>query len=204
MMELSRDAIFRLLIELDQWMELEDCPPVDWVVCGGAALGLQHLQDRPTRDVDVLGCWDTAIMNIVSIEAFPEKLLGCIKRVVDNHPELEGLGQDWINLGPEPLAQAGLPAGFATRLQELRVGNRLTLHLLGRQDLVALKLYAAADDQGPRQDIHYADLKGLLPTYAELELAVEWVCTRRDFEEKRIAVKHVIERLGHEDLAYYV
>lgn len=57
-MEMTRDAILRLLQELDQWMELEDCPPVDWVVCGGAALGLQELQDRPTRDVDVLAQWD--------------------------------------------------------------------------------------------------------------------------------------------------
>jgi len=102
------------------------------------------------------------------------------------------------------LAQAGLPKGFADRLRELRVGNRLTLRLLGRQDLLALKLYAAADEHGPRQEVHFADLKGLTPTYDELDGAVEWIRTRRDFEEKRHAVKHAIERPGHEDLAYYV
>ena len=31
-MEMTRGAILRLLQELEQWMELEDCPPV----CGGA------------------------------------------------------------------------------------------------------------------------------------------------------------------------
>jgi hypothetical protein len=203
-MEMSRDAILRLLQELDQWMELEDCPPVDWVICGGAALGLQELQDRPTRDIDVLGRWDETAMGVARVEAFPEKLITCINRVVANRPELAGMGQNWINLGPRALVQAGLPKGFAGRMRELRVGNRLTLRLLGRQDLLALKLYAAADEHGPRQEIHFADLKGLAPTYDELDWAVEWVRTLRDFQEKRHVVKYVIERLGYEDLAYYV
>jgi hypothetical protein len=123
-MEMSRDAILRLLQELDQWMELEDCPPVDWVVCGGAALGLQELQDRPTRDVDVLGRWDQTLLKVASIEAFPDAMLACIRRVAANHPELAGMGQNWVNLGPRALAQAGLPKGFADRLRELRVGTR--------------------------------------------------------------------------------
>jgi len=83
-MEMSRDAILRLLQELDEWMELEDCPPVNWVVCGGAALGLQELQDRPTRDVDVLGRWDQTLLNVASIEAFPDAMLSCIRRVASN------------------------------------------------------------------------------------------------------------------------
>ena len=45
-------------------MEFEDCSPVDLVVCGGAALGLLKLHDRPTRDVDVLGGWDSTIRDI--------------------------------------------------------------------------------------------------------------------------------------------
>ena len=203
-MEMSRDAILRLLQELDQWMELEDCPSVDWVVCGGAALGLQELQDRPTRDVDVLGRWDETVLDVTGIEAFPEEMVACINRVVANHSELAGMGQNWINLGPRALVQAGLPRGFASRLREQRIGSKLTLRLPGRQDLLALKLYAAADEHGPRQEIHLADLKGLAPTYDELDWAVEWLRTLRDFEEKRHVVKHMIERLGYEDLAYYV
>lgn len=203
-MKMTRDAILRLLQELDQWMELEDCPPVDWVVCGGAALGLQELQDRPTRDVDVLGQWNEAVLDVTGIETFPDEMAACIKRVVDNHPELASMGQNWINLGPRALVQAGLPDGFADRLHVLRIGNRLTLHLLGRQDLLALKLYAAADEHGPRQEIHFTDLKGLAPTFEELDWAVDWLRTLRDFEEKRPVVKYVIERLGYEDLAYYV
>ena len=203
-MELSADAILRLLEELDQWMELEDCQAVDWVVCGGAALGLQQLQSRPTRDVDVLGSWDKAALSLVSIGSFSEQLLACINRVAANHPELAGLGRNWVNLGPGALARAGLPEGFADRLREVRIGNKLTLHLLGRRDLLALKLYAAADERDPRQAIHYADLRGLAATFEELDWAVGWIRTLRDFEEKRIALKDVIQRLGHDDLAYYV
>ncbi len=203
-MDMTPDVILRLLEELEQWMELADCPPVDWVVCGGAALGLRRLQSRPTRDVDVLGSWDKTALNVIGIEAFPDEMVGCITQVVDNHPELAGMGANWINLGVAPLARAGLPKGFADRLLNLRVGNRLTLRLLGRQDLMALKLYAAADELCPRQAIHFADLKGLTPTYAELDQAVEWLRTRKDFEEKRLVVKQVIGSLGHEDLAYYV
>ena len=203
-MEMTRDAIRRLLQELDQWMELEDCRPVDWVVCGGAALGLQELLDRPTRDVDILGRWDEAILDIVGIETFPEDMVACINRVAANHPELAGMGQNWINLGPRTLVQAGLPKGLEDRLRALRVGNKLTLRLLARQDLLALKLYAAVDDLGSRQEIHFADLNGLEPTYNELDWAVEWLRTLRDFEEKRLVVKYVIERLGYEDLTYYI
>ena len=203
-MAMTRDDILRLLQELEQWMQFEDCPPVDWLVCGGAALGLQGLQDRPTRDVDVLGRWDEAVLDAIGIEEFPEEMAACIRRVADNHPELAGMGPNWVNLGPRALVQAGLPEGFADRLQALRVGDRLTLHLLGRQDLLALKLYAAADELGPRQDVHLADLKALEPTFDELDWAVDWLRTLRDFEEKKLVVKHVLEELGRDDLAYYV
>jgi len=203
-MEMPNDIILQMLQELDQRMEFEGCPPADLVVCGGAAFGLLKLHDRPTRDVDVLGGWDRAARRITLIEAFDEKLQACIERVAQSHPELAGMGLDWINLGPRSLAKAGLPEGFANRLQQFRMGNRLTLHVLGRQDLLALKLYAAADDCRKRQEIHFADLKGLSPTFEELDQALEWVRTRRDFEVKRLVVKYVIERLGYDDLAYYV
>lgn len=203
-MELSRDAIVRLLEELDHLMEIEDCLAVDWLVCGGAAMGLQELQDRPTQDVDVLGCWDSEVLTLASIERFPDQLAACISRVAKGHPELAGMRHNWVNLGPKALVQEGLPKGYASRLRELRVGNKLTLHLMGRLDLIALKLYAASDDFAPRQEVHIGDLRTLAPTFEELDFAVEWVRTLRDFEEKRLAVKHVLERLGYEDLAYYV
>ena len=204
MMQMSPDTLRGLLEELAQWLDFEDCEPVEWVVCGGVALALQGLQSRTTRDVDVLGNWSAQSMEILCVEDFPEKVKACIRRVTENHPELAGLDVHWVNLGPARLARLGLPEGFGHRLTPMRFGKKLTLQLLSREDLLPLKLYAAADDLGPRQEVHQEDLKVLKPTFDELDSAVDWLRTLPDFEEKRRQLKDVARRLGYEDLAYYI
>jgi len=203
-MQMSRDMLKGLLDELAQWMEFEDCEPVEWVVCGGVALTLQGLQSRTTRDVDVLGNWNAQSMAITFVDQFPDEVKTCIRKVTDNHPELDGLDEQWINPGPSRLVVFGLPSGFEHRLTRMRFREKLTLQLLSRDDLLPLKLYAAADEFCPRQDVHQQDLKALKPTFDELDKAVEWVRTLPDFEEKRIELKEVVRRLGHENLAYYI
>lgn len=203
-MQLSRDMLESLLQELGDWLEFEDCQPVEWVVCGGVALALQDLRSRTTRDVDVLGRWDAGAMVVSCVEEFPEEIKACIKKVAENHPELGGLGANWINLGPRKLAAHGLPEGFERRMTSRQFGNRLTIHLLGRRDLLALKLYAAADDLGPRSEIHYEDIKALNPTFDELDACLDWLRTLGDFQEKRMQLKDVARRLGYDDLAYYI
>lgn len=203
-MQLSRDMLDSLLNELADWLEFEDCEPVEWVVCGGVALAFQGLRLRTTRDVDVLGDWNAAGMVVEYIEDFPTKVKRCIQKVTENHPELSGLGANWINLGPRKLASQGLPRGYETRLVTIKFPRKLTLHLLAREDLLALKLYAAADGQGWRQDIHYRDIEAMAPTFDELDTAVDWIRMLPDFEEKRLDLKSVVGRLGHEDLAYYI
>jgi len=203
-MQMSHNVLRNLLEELAEWLEFEDCDPVEWVVCGGLALTLHGLQTRTTRDVDVLGGWNEHGLEVACIDEFPENVKACIERVAEGHPELSGLGARWINLGPSKLAQWGLPEGFEQRLVPVGISDRLTLHLLGRQDLLPLKLYAAADEFGPRQDIHFGDLQVLNPTFDELDKAVGWMRTLPDFEEKRTELKEVVRRLGYDDLAYYV
>jgi hypothetical protein len=203
-MQMSRNTLKALLEELEMWLDFEDCEPVEWLVCGGAALALQGLQSRTTRDIDVLGAWNAPSMEVVCIEDFPDEVKACFQRVIDNHPELTDMDARWINRGPSRLAKFGLPEGFEQRVSTVSVGSRLTLHLLGRDDLLSLKLYAAADDLGPRQEIHYQDLKALSPTYDELDRAVAWVRTLPDFEQKRIELTNVVQRLGYDDLAYYI
>lgn len=203
-MQISRILLNSLLDELAQWLEFEDAEPVEWVVCGGAAMALQNLNPRTTQDVDVLCVWNSARMEIACIDDFPPKVKVCIRRVVENHPELVGLGEKWINLGPSRLARLGLPKGFEQRWTTIKFRERLTLCLLGRVDLLPLKLYAAADELGPRQEVHFQDLRVLRPSFDELDAAVGWVRTLPDFEEKRPAVRAVVERLGYDDLAYYV
>ncbi len=201
-MKLSPNTLNSLLQELADWLLLDDCQPVEWVVCGGAALALQDLQSRTTRDVDVLCEWDG--LTVTCIAKFPDEIKTCIQKVADSHPELRGLGNKWINLGPSKLARDGLPSGFEQRFTELKFGTTLTLQLLGREDLLALKLYAAADDQGSRREIHYHDLKNLKPTEAETGTAVEWIRTLPDFDEKRLSIQDTVRELGYDELTYYI
>jgi len=43
-------------------------------------------------------------MEIACIGGFSETVKSCIRRVVENHPELTGLGEKWVNLGYDDLA----------------------------------------------------------------------------------------------------
>jgi len=203
-MEMSPSMLRELLEDLSAWLAFEECEPVEWVVCGGLALTLQGLQSRTTRDVDVLGEWNVQKVEMACIEGFPEQVQACIERVAEEHPQLSGMGARWINLGPSQLARWGLPKGFEQRLVMVRISDRLALHLLGREDLLALKLYAAADAFAPRQEIHFGDLRALNPTFEALDKAVDWMRTLPDFEEKRTELKEVVRRLGYDDIAYYI
>jgi hypothetical protein len=200
----SRDTLIALLNELADWLKFENTGPVEWVVCGGVALALQGLNDRSTKDVDVLGGWEAGAMEVTLLERFPAPILSCIQRVAENHPELSGLRKDWVNLGPRALAKHGLPKGYATRTKALKFGEMLTLRLLDRVDLIALKLHAASARFSHRQEIHFDDLRRLNGSFAELDAALDWVRALSDFEEKRPEIQNVLQRLGHDDLAYYV
>lgn len=201
---LSRDNLLNVLQELAEWLKFHDAKPMDWVVCGGVAMSLQNLNDRTTQDVDVLGAWDATALEVVCMDEFPQVAKLCIRKVVESHPELKGFGANWLNLGPSDLTRHGLPKGHASRLKPVKFGDALTLHLLSRVDLIALKLYAAADSLSHRQEIHFQDLKTLQPSFQELDTALDWVRTRSDFDVRRPELQHALERLGRDDLAYYL
>jgi hypothetical protein len=205
-MPMSPDNIKALLDELADWLEFEGVGAIDLLVCGGTAMGLQRLHNRTTEDVDVLGSWNRQLVEVACMDDFPEKVKACIQRVATNHPELQGFQKDWVNLGPQHLARQGLPQGYQSRLQSMTFGKAclLTLHLLDRRDLIPLKLYAAADRFSKRQAIHFDDLRLLRPTFDEMDESIDWVRTLKDFEEKRVEIQGVLERLGYDDLAGYV
>ena len=195
----------QLLEELNDSLLIENAPSATWVVCGGAALALRGLAVRPTRDVDVLGEWEHGGRCVEAISAFSSKVQRAIARVAAAHPDLRGLGARWVNLGVQRLLEFGLPSGFESRLTALHIGPRLTVHLPGRTDLVAFKIFAACDDLGRRQAVHLADLSALDPTRAEVEHAVQWIENIPDVHMGiRASLRRMLEELGHEDLAYYI
>ena len=127
------------------------------VVLGGAALLLTHVHARATRDVDVLD---------PEIPARVEELARALARQL---PELD---EDWLNAGPCTLATC-LEEGWRERLVPAYQGRALVLRALGRQDLLATKLFAMCDRQ-----VDWQDCVALAPTPAELARALPWVAAQ--------------------------
>jgi hypothetical protein len=65
---------------------------------------------------------------------------------------------------------------------------------IGRQDQVALKLYAAIDrEKGQR---HLKDLEAIEPSKPEMEAAVRWLLDRKTSAQFREAVGSIAKALG--------
>jgi hypothetical protein len=194
-----------LLRELNDALVLEGSDPVDWVVCGGTALALRGLITRATQDLDVIGGWGANVLEVVRLNQFPDSVNRAIDRVADVHHELRASGHRWVNLGPQGLLRLGLPPGCTTRLSVLRIGTHLTLRLPARIDLVAMKLFAAADSLGARQSVHQADVRAMRPTDPELTFAIDWICRIPDPNHTlRTELRNFLKDLGHDDHAYYI
>jgi hypothetical protein len=129
---------------------------------------------RTTKDVDLVALVDHG--SFVSAKQLPTPLLEAIAEV----GRALRLGENWVNTGSSDLFLMGLPEGFAKRMSTQYYGG-LILHLAGRFDQICFKLYASID-QGP-QSKHFADLKSLKPTQAELKVAASW-CKTHDVSEE--------------------
>jgi len=160
------------------------------LVCGGSALTLAGLVPRPTRDVDVLGLVKGTNVPTVAAEHLPEEVARAAARVARDL----GLPADWLNDAALEVQRLGLPLGILERAHRLEFGPCLTVFVIGRQDQVALKLYAAIDRvKGQR---HLKDLEAIKPTKAEMEFAVHWLLDRKTSPQFRNAVRSVVEALG--------
>lgn len=105
-------------------------------------------------------------------EPFPPVLLQAIQTVARDF----GLDPHWLNAGVGKQWSQGLPPGTAEGLTWENYGGGLDVGLVGREALIALKLFAAVD-RGPNS-VHYQDLLRLNPTGKELEKARKWVVTQ--------------------------
>jgi hypothetical protein len=194
-----------LLRELNDALAIEGAEPVNWIVCGGTALGILGLVRRPTRDVDVIGAWSAEALQVIQLDRFPLLVERAIARVADAHPELRSSGISWVNLGPKGLLNFGLPPGCTDRLAPRSIGTHLTLQLPDRLDLIAFKVFAAIEAAHERRKAHKEDLQVLTPNEKELQFAIDWVVTIPDRNHQlRAELREFLQELGHEDLAYYV
>lgn len=162
------------------------------VAVGGAAMNLLGFVSRATTDVDILAFGAAAANGTQEIteppEPLPDQLLDAATAVAREM----GLRADWLNSGPAGQWKTGLPPGLASRIQ-WRTYAALDVGLVGRLDLIYLKLYAAADDIGTAS-VHFQDLVALAPTDEELAQASRWVVSQDPGTESACGkvVKHVI------------
>lgn len=164
----------------------------DVVVIGGGALLLLGLIERPTKDLDAVARVEGE--RWLRAEPFPD---GLSRAVVDVAEALD-LVDDWLTPGPAGLVDLGLPDGFEERVI-VRAYGTLTIRLAAVEDLVAFKLYAAAD-HWPDQGRHLADLRRLGPTTDRLVAAAKWCRTHDPSEGFRdMLLLPVLAELGVED-----
>jgi hypothetical protein len=143
------------------------------VIIGGAAINLLGFVQRVTTDVDILAFAEPGPAGRARIsdpgEALPEPLSRAALIVARDM----GLDPHWLNTGPALQWRTGLPPDLESRVVWRQYGA-LMVGLASRYDLIFFKLYAAADDAGPRS-VHFKDLMAMAPTDAELEAAARWI-----------------------------
>ena len=131
---------------------------VPQVTIGAAALALLGVTTRQTRDFDIIAP-ERSTTILSAARAFA-------KEQRDNGIDLI---DDWLTNGPWQLADL-LPDGWRVRVQLAFEGKALTLHALGRADLLKTKLFALCD-----RGTDLADCIALAPTTDELKEARPWV-----------------------------
>lgn len=143
------------------------------VIVGGAALTLLGIIRRATNDVDVIA---VALPSgaLAPPEPFPPALARAVRTVARDL----NLPPDWMNGVVGGQWQTGLPPRLAERLEWRRFSG-LWVGLPARADLIALKLYAAADQAGP-DSRHMQDLVALHPSDEELAAAAVWIKETQD------------------------
>ncbi|HOX04820.1 MAG TPA: hypothetical protein PK280_00345 [Planctomycetota bacterium] len=153
-------------------------------IIGGAALLVAGVIDRATNDVD---CLDPDI---------PEPVQAAAREFAGIHRGPGApLEEQWLNSGPKDLRN-DLPPGWRERLVPLCSGPGITLHTLGRLDLLRTKLFAFCDRGQDEQDC-----VALAPTAEELRECLPWV-TERDANplwpaHVERAFRALAEELGH-------
>jgi hypothetical protein len=145
------------------------------VVVGGATLNLLGVVRRGTSDVDVIARAyrdEAEDLRLERAEPFPPTLARAIQTVARDF----GLSNTWMNADVGKQWERGLPPGLLEDTTWRNYGGGLDVGMVGRQTLIALKLFAAAD--GGQLSVHVQDLLALAPTAHEMGFAAAWVRTQ--------------------------
>lgn len=195
----GRSDIEEALKRLNAKVVYAELDPVELVSCGGASLNLMGLVSRSTSEVDIICAVKVDARGKIRLVPGATLSPRFDELVAEVGREL-GIKEEWLNFGPAPLVDFGLPRGLVKRLKRKSFGRCLALHVISRVDQIHLKLYAAMDPK-TRIETHLGDLMDLEPTEAEARAAAVWLLRRKTSADFRRKLKQVLERIGHEDLA---
>lgn len=141
-------------------------------------------RDR-TRDIDCTGFVEIVDGSfIIEGPVLSQPLRNAIHRVA----RAFSLPETWLSFQSRMLLENGLPDGLAERLEERNYGERLTVMLASRRDMVMFKFKAAISRE---KDL--PDLIEIEPTDEELREATEWCIEQGATEEE---ATRVMEQLG--------
>ncbi len=192
----DKGMIRQTLTALGEQLASRKTPPVDMLICGGAALNLLDLVGRVTVDIDVLAFMvtDGTSKPVAKLaKPFPPYLDEAVQKVARDFR----LPITWLNSGPTSAIEFGLPVGTLERAETLLYGSHLTVRILSRYDQIHFKLYAAVDVGGK----HYEDLLLLTPTAKELEAAARWSMTHDVSEPYKNELQKMLKAMGHSNVA---
>ncbi len=187
----NRDRLEEALRLLSEFLG-EQTPKECLIISGGAALTIDGVVSRTTKDVDVVALLDER--SIVDARPLPSVIKNASLLVA----QTLGLNEDWLNDGPASQINFGFPDGFADRLEPRRYGDHLKVYFIGRLDQIHFKLFASVD-QGPGK--HTQDLLALRPTSEEMVTAGQWVKGQDASELFQKLLKETMEGLGYGESA---
>ena len=180
--ELTKTEILESLRLLSEWLQVKyPGETFQLTVVGGAAMALNGFKDQ-TKDIDLLR---------------PETLPTSLKDGIAHISKVKGLSAEWINVQAANIFRRlrkskRLPDYFKQISRTIEVGDNLKMHLIGRQALITLKLYAST----PTYTKHTTDIKSLKPTAEEISEAVKFVLSIDDTQPRRDDLRLVLEDLG--------
>jgi len=197
-MEMNGESIITSLAALGEQLDYMGGPPLELVVCGGAALTvLQMVGRRFTNDVDVIALVNTnckGSIELLSADTLPDDVLqaaGIVARDFDLDP-------DWLNTKAAQSGQS-LPDGLSQRWFTKSYGKRLTIHFIGRYDQIFLKLHAVVDRDADSR--HLADLLSLKPSVEEMTEAARWCLIQDAGEQFADLLRSCLRQIGYAHVA---
>lgn len=193
----GKSEIEKVFMALSEQLKALGASPVEMVVCGGAALNVLGFVRRTTKDVDIIAFIERNENNIPSLKK-ADILMPALTEAARKVSRDFNLPENWLNTGPASAVDFGLPLGFMARLEIRTYGKNLTIHFLGRYDLIHFKLHAAADQSGGK---HYDDLLALKPTAEEIEQAARWSMIHDPSNGYKYLLKDFLSKIGFTDVA---